>query len=300
MYAEREWRRDAPATTATAVCEAGPAEGERRSAVGESVVYDFASVAAKADNAEEIRRALAGAVHWAAGDAPASLTSDEDGPTLGGFAIPVRAEGGRDWGWIELGRSGDDAPARNATALRRLETVAILAALALDRLDRKARTSRPCDADDGEQAPAVHDATLLSAVLPFAIGQARRHQEPLSILFIAIDQLRGLRDLLGVGEADRVVARVGARISGLLRSSDLVGRLDDDRLMAILPRAELADALRVGAKLSRKLAGESGLSGLPIGVTISVGAAETPTSATTLGGLLDAADTALSKARRRA
>lgn len=298
MYAEREWRRDAPASTAAAEREREAPDGDRRAATGEAAVHDFAAAVASATDADEVRRALAAAARWAAGDAASWLASDDE-PARGVATIPVRAAGGRAWGRIELGRPGGDA-ARHATAVRRLETVATLAALAFDRLDRAGRATRP-SAEGGEPAsePALHDATLLSAVLPFAIGQARRHEEPLSLLFIAIDQLRGVRDLLGAAEADRVVARVGARVAGLLRSSDLVGRLDDDRLMAILPRAELHDARQVGEKLARKVAADPALSGLPLGISLSVGAAELPTTASTLGGLLDAADAALSDARRR-
>jgi len=288
MFTRREWRRDAASTTAVVEGGREPVEGRGRSAAGDSAVHDFAATVARATVPEEVRRALEAAVQWT-GDGAARL-SFGGGPTGKGLAVPVRIEGGRAWGWIEFGRSGIDG---DSAVARRLETVAALAALAFDRLDRAAAAVEPSG------PPSLHDATLLGAVLPFALAQARRHKEPLSILLVAIDQLRGVRDLLGRDEADRLVARVGIRIVGLLRSSDLVGRLDDDRLMAILPRAELPGAIRVGEKIAAAVAADVSVSGLPLGVTLSVGAAETPGSAATLGGLLDAADEALSRARRR-
>ncbi|WP_337174950.1 GGDEF domain-containing protein [Paludisphaera sp.] len=254
---------------------------------GEAAVHDFAAAVARATDAEEVHEALVAAVLWAGGASARLSRGDE--PTPGRPAIPIMAAGGRSWGRIEPGRSAE------AAAVRRLEAIAAIAALAFDRLER-ATSPPPSPAAEG---PALHDATLLSAVLPFAIGQARRHGEPLSVLFLAIDQLRGVRMLLGPEEADRLVSRVGLRVASLLRSSDLVGRLDDDRLMAILPRAELAAAAQVGRKLARAVAVDPALSGLPLDLSLSVGAAELPASAETIGGLLDAADAALSEARRR-
>lgn len=260
---------------------------DRADETGEAAVHDFAATVARATDAEEVHEALVAAVLWAGGASARLSRGDEPGP--GRHAIPIVAAGGPSWGRIEPGRSGE------AAAVRRLEAIAAIAAVAFDRLDR-ATPSPPSPAAEG---PALHDSTLLSAVLPFAIGQARRHGEPLSVLFLAIDQLRGVRVLLGSEEADRLVSRVGLRVASLLRSSDLVGRLDDDRLMAILPRAELAAAAHVGRKLARAVAADPALSGLPLDLSLSVGAAELPASAETLGGLLDAADAALSEARRR-
>ena len=83
----------------------------------------------------------------------------------------------------------------------------------------------------------LHDATFLNAVLPFAVGQAQRHREPLSLVCIAIDRLHGIQDLLGRAVADSLVRSVGETVMSLIRSSDIVVRLDDDRVVAVLPRS---------------------------------------------------------------
>ncbi len=83
----------------------------------------------------------------------------------------------------------------------------------------------------------LHDATFLNAILPFAIGQALRHREPLSLLCVAIDRLHGIRGLLGPAAADGVVRLVGDAVVSMVRSSDIVARLDDDRIVVILSRS---------------------------------------------------------------
>ena len=51
--------------------------------------------------------------------------------------------------------------------------------------------------EDCPSLPVLQDATFLNAVLPFAVGQARRHGESLSLLCVAIDRLGGICELLG-------------------------------------------------------------------------------------------------------
>ncbi|WP_165068076.1 GGDEF domain-containing protein [Paludisphaera rhizosphaerae] len=279
--------------------------------VAEASIHDFTAVAAAAADVEVLRGALVAAVKWVSDGAPASLILDSvveecEPPRFGSgpgssAVLPIRTHGGKTWGAILLGKQPDEPACATGLTRRRLETLAAIAALAFDRLAMTPRRSEPVEVADtpADTVEAVHDATLLSAVLPFALGQARRNKEPLSILCVAINQLRGIRELFGKDEADRIVAGVGARIAGLLRSSDLVCRLDDDRVMVVLPRVELRDAVRVGEKLARKIADSGEILGVPIAITLAVGAASLPTSATTLGGLLDAVDLALCEARRR-
>ena len=97
----------------------------------------------------------------------------------------------------------------------------------------------------------LQDATFLNAVLPFALSQARRHREPLSIVCIAIDRLSAIKQLLGKPESDRLVREVAQLIGSLIRSSDIVTRLDDDRVVVVLPRAPSARYARRRQHLPR-------------------------------------------------
>jgi diguanylate cyclase (GGDEF)-like protein len=146
--------------------------------------------------------------------------------------------------------------------------------------------------------PALQDATFLNAVLPFAISQARRHGESVSLLCVAIDRLGGICELLGKANADRAVDLVGQQIAGMIRTSDIVARIDDDRIIAVMPRSCLTEAHRLANEICRNV--ESRCARLPElpSLTVSIGVAEFPACATTVYALLDEADHALSAAEK--
>ena len=210
--------------------------------------------------------------------------------------------------------------------LRRLRTVCSMAALALIRLGRKEyqadrvenhrwetvehATPMPTPNDEEVEnsyaaalarnnfvAPALQDATFLNAVLPFAMGQARRHREPLSLLCVAIDRLNAIRHLLGDCLADRTVRNVGRHIATLLRTSDIVARIDDDRIIVVLPRADIKDARRLAQKICQSVSGATWLFPELSELTLSIGVVETPGTADNPHALMEAADSALSQAR---
>ena len=153
-------------------------------------------------------------------------------------------------------------------------------------------------ADENTGAVAVfQDATFLHAILPFALGLARRHGEPLSLLCVAIDRLTGIHELLGKAWADRAVRNVGAHIAAMIRESDIVARLHDDRIIVVLPRALIDDAWTLARKICRTIETAPELLPELSGLTVSIGVAEFPACAENVYSLLDAADHALSMAR---
>lgn len=212
-------------------------------------------------------------------------------------------------------RGAGTAVLRNET-VRRLNTLCTIGASALDRLclqeewpwdDDVAHLSDPrgADSDHGSattaatfpQAARLQDATFLNAVLPFALSQARRHLEPLSIVCVSIDRLRGIQDLLGRAAVDRLVRNVGETVGSLIRNSDIVVRLDDDRVVAVLPRAPGKGALEVAQRICRAVA-ENTQSNCDIPrVTASIGVATFPSCADNVLSLFSAADDALERAQ---
>ena len=83
----------------------------------------------------------------------------------------------------------------------------------------------------------------------------------------------------------------------MIRDSDIVARIEDDRIIAVLPRARVQDGWRVAQDICRSLEKHPKLlPGLP-GLTVSIGVAEYPACASTVFALLDAADHALAEAR---
>jgi diguanylate cyclase (GGDEF)-like protein len=144
----------------------------------------------------------------------------------------------------------------------------------------------------------LHDATFFHAIVPYAVSQARRHGEPIALLCLSVDWLGGIHELLGPDKADEAVQRTGFQIATMIRESDLVARMDDDRIIVLLPRSTVDDALHVARKISRSIEqNRLILPELP-GLTVSLGVASYPDCAETVYALLDAADEALSLAKK--
>jgi diguanylate cyclase (GGDEF)-like protein len=253
----------------------------------------------------------------------AGIPAGSDRPDRRGIELVLRA-GRRIMGRIRVLDHADGSLARSPAMAPRLETLCTMAAGALERLDRQANRDpqfRPSGPEataaegvvlpnpsglgpeltrEGRHClPTLQDATFLNAVLPFAVGQARRYGEPLSLLCVAIDRLGGIRELLGRERADQVVRGVGLHIAGMIRSSDIVARIDDDRIIAVLPRVQAQDALSVAGRICWVVEkGSRILPELPL-LTVSIGVADFPSSADTVFALLDAADHALTVAQTR-
>lgn len=190
---------------------------------------------------------------------------------------------------------------------RRLELACTMAACALENLRQNADWGWYTGGESAEDGRSIghevrppgviRDATFLNAVFPFALGQARRHREPIALLCLSIDRLGAIQDLLGPGVVDRLVQEVCQVVASSIRSSDIVARLDDDRIIVLLIRARTRNAVYVAEKIGRSVA-EKTRNVADLGcATVSIGVAEFPGDAHTAHSLLDAADEALARAR---
>ena len=120
------------------------------------------------------------------------------------------------------------------------------------------------------------DAPFLRAFLPYALAQARRRHEPLSLFYVSVDRLAAIRELHGPEIAAAAVERVAETMVQALRASDVVARLDDGRLIAVLPYADHEDAPAV-AEAVRAAIASSGVASrtMPV-LTASIGVASYP------------------------
>ena len=247
--------------------------------------------------------------------APAS----EEAAGLGDHPVPIRGRwrgesmtevplrcGGAFHGRLQVLTSRQGRSALRPVALRRLTIACTMAACALENLRQQAEwawkggdeTSEDGRPRPTEVAPGsvIRDATFLNAVLPFALGQAKRHREPLSLLCLAIDRLGAIQHLLGPEMADCLVQEVCRVVASSIRSSDIVARLDDNRIVILLIRARARSALHVAQMIGRSIA-EKTRNVPELGcATASIGVAEFPGDARTAFSLLDAADDALARA----
>jgi diguanylate cyclase (GGDEF)-like protein len=114
---------------------------------------------------------------------------------------------------------------------------------------------------------------------------------------VAIDRLASIQELLGPGTADQLVRSVAGTVASLIRASDIIARLDDDRVVAVLPRAPGGGALHVAQKICQAVVANGQADSAIPHVTVSIGVATYPSSADNVYSLFDAADESLGRAQ---
>jgi diguanylate cyclase (GGDEF)-like protein len=132
------------------------------------------------------------------------------------------------------------------------------------------------------------------------IERSLRHQEPLSVLMLDIDNFKQFNDTYGHATGDRVLQTVARAMKDALRKPDICSRHGGEEFAVLLPNTPGDNAYFVAERVRRTLGGTryTGL-GLPpeVNITLSVGVATCPRDATVLDELMELADKALYQAK---
>ena len=126
-----------------------------------------------------------------------------------------------------------------------------------------------------EPNPDPHDIFSLTQIrhlMRIEFTRAQRYEYPVSCLVISLDSAARIRDERGYAIKERAMDAVVELVLGATRTCDYVGRLLDDRLMAILPHtrregAEVTAGRIVAGARALKLKGEA----QPMKATLSIG-----------------------------
>ena len=135
-----------------------------------------------------------------------------------------------------------------------------------------------------------------------AVASARRHQRPLALMLLDLNDFKEVNDQLGHHVGDLLLKEVAARLSVCLRTTDCVARLGGDEFIIYI--SDLGDsqhAARVARKILDALAPPYGLEGHRVAVHASLGIAIHPVDAEDMDALVKNADAAmyLAKAQGR-
>ena len=129
------------------------------------------------------------------------------------------------------------------------------------------------------------------------LDRSRRYPQPLSVLLLDVDGLKGINDRGGHAAGDAALRAIGDAIRRGLRATDIGCRFGGDEFAVMAPEADAA-AARVLAERIRWLAEGMSLPG-GLGVTVSLGVAcAAPAEAWTPTEMLERADRALYEAKR--
>ena len=136
--------------------------------------------------------------------------------------------------------------------------------------------------------------TLIGAV-DTEMQRSRRTGRPFSLLLMDLDGLKQVNDCYGHLVGSRALIRLGDVLRSHSRAMDTAARYGGDEFALVLPEADVTAAERVGQRIRERLAND----GEAPRITVSVGAAVFPTDGETVEALLEAADRALYRMKRR-
>jgi len=114
------------------------------------------------------------------------------------------------------------------------------------------------------------------------VARAARYERPLSLVMFDADDFKQLNDKQGHAAGDHALTILANTARHQLRGPDQVGRIGGAELALVLPETDLAGAMQVAERLRETIAGMTmEESGLPCGMTISLGVVEVGVDANT-------------------
>lgn len=141
---------------------------------------------------------------------------------------------------------------------------------------------------------------LFADRLNLALARARRHQEPIAVLYADLDHLKRVNDTLGHTIGDLLLKQAAQRFRSLVREEDTVARFGGDEFVILLGRVKDGTvAARVADKLVARMNEPMEVGGHILRVTTSVGVSSWPADGDDAETLLKNADNALYQSKEQ-
>jgi diguanylate cyclase (GGDEF)-like protein/PAS domain S-box-containing protein len=200
----------------------------------------------------------------------------------------IRADGETLWGLVavSLVRSPEGAPVR-------------LVCQMLDITQRKHQQDELRHLADHDTLTGLANRRTFGEHITRLLAQRARHDAPLALLMIDVDNFKPINDRLGHQVGDVVLRAAAETLRGRLRESDIVGRLGGDEFAFLLPETERAGAESLAQDLLDAFAALRPVPTEPeFSLSASIGVVTVDRTGTvTEEELLDAADAAMYQAK---
>ncbi|RKR90615.1 diguanylate cyclase (GGDEF)-like protein [Micromonospora pisi] len=126
------------------------------------------------------------------------------------------------------------------------------------------------------------------------------HGRHLALLLLDLDRFKNVNDALGHAIGDRLLVRVGERLTATVRREDLVARLGGDEFAVLATGVrDAAEARALAERVVEALAEPVALDGLPLDVSGSIGIAFHPDHGADFATLMRHAEVAMYDAKHR-
>ena len=200
------------------------------------------------------------------------------------------------WGTLHgFGPFARNAQNESLLLLQTFMAVTALTTLALGAVisERRAAEKRLRRLTVSDPLTGVGNYRRLIAALEGEIGRSLRTERPFALLFLDLDDLKGINDHHGHLMGNRALRRVAHALTVSCRSLDTAARFGGDEFALVMPETREAAARLVARRIEDDLAVEAEQPAL----SLSVGVAEYPRDGETVKALLGVADHALYEAK---
>ncbi|AVP57548.1 bifunctional diguanylate cyclase/phosphodiesterase [Pulveribacter suum] len=130
-----------------------------------------------------------------------------------------------------------------------------------------------------------------------AVRLAREGGQPLAVMFLDLDNFKHVNDSLGHRAGDALLMEIAQRLRGTVRERDTVARLGGDEFVLLLVGANAQGAARVAAKMQEAARQPLQLGRHELCMSPSMGIALFPDHGEDFDTLIQAADTAMYRAK---
>lgn len=153
-----------------------------------------------------------------------------------------------------------------------------------------------------DQLTGLANRSLLIEELNLSLALAKRQNLGVGLLFIDLDNFKPVNDLYGHGTGDQLLQVVAQRLSACVRKSDTLCRQGGDEFVLLVPNApKLEQLLMIANNLNQAI--QQPFNNHPqipstINLSASIGVARWPDHANDADSLIEAADTAMYRAKQ--
>lgn len=196
----------------------------------------------------------------------------------------------------------NDLSARRAAELREANQKLVLAVLHADRIAEAAVASlaEVTESQQRDELTGISNRALGLDRLKSGVALARRHGNRLAVLFFDIDNFKAINETLGHAVGDQALQLVTKRLQAALRDSDTISRYGGDELLVILLDVSTAsDVAQVADKLLAAFAAPSRVGKHTLRLSASLGISLYPDDGEDAATLIDRADAAMYRCKRR-
>jgi diguanylate cyclase (GGDEF)-like protein/PAS domain S-box-containing protein len=199
-----------------------------------------------------------------------------------------RADGSTCWTLVSASviRGSDGTPQRFVTQV-------------LDITHRKQRELRLTQQALHDPLTGLPNRLLLRQRLDHAIARARRSGAQAVVLFCDLDGFKEINDAYGHGAGDQVLVTIAGRLLAEVRSVDTVARLGGDEFVVVLEDTSVPASADLVNRLQTALSSAVAYEAVSLAVTVSVGVAEVNAQTVDAEQVLQRADAAMYRAKRR-